>query len=80
MHIEVETKDNRRATGLLRLNSRSPIQTGSTLKVYNERPADNETGKTLYFTVIPSGQIGNAVVTEGEFTKGDRLVVRRTRA
>lgn len=76
MQIDVKSQADDTNVGVLTV-LRGPFQTGHTLKVYNERRNGDEL--ILYCTGNPGGYVGQAVLTNGNFKPGDRLIVEAVR-
>lgn len=72
MKIGVKSQNDDNKVGILEVLS-GPFQPGHLLKVYNERRSGDKI--ILYCTGNPGGYAGQAILTNGNFQTGDRLVV-----
>lgn len=76
MQIDVKSQADDTNVGVLTV-IHGPFRTGHILKVYNERRHGEEL--ILYCTGNPGGYAGQAVLTNGNFKPGDRLIVEAVR-
>lgn len=72
MKLDVKAKDDDTKVGVLEVLS-GRFQPGHLIKVYDERTDGDRV--ILYCTGNPGGYAGRAVLTNGNFRAGDRLVV-----
>ncbi len=75
MNIDVKSQFDETKVGVLTITDvrRARIQTGHTLKVYNERRSGDQL--VLFCMGNPGGYAQNAVLLNGNFKPGDVLVV-----